>query len=71
MAITGAGIMDISFSISRKGYDVDEVDVFLERVAEEVDALNTKISAMEEVLVETEAQNLKLTEIAKRYGETV
>lgn len=71
MAITCVDIMDISFSISRKGYDVDEVDVFLERVAEEVDALNTKISAMEEVLVETEAQNLKLTEIAKRYGETV
>ena len=71
MAITCVDIMDISFSISRKGYDVDEGDVFLERVAEEVDASNTKISAMEEVLVETEAQNLKLTEIAKRSGETV
>ena len=40
MALTAADIQNVSFSIDRKGYDVDEVDVFLERVADEVDAMN-------------------------------
>ena len=40
MAITAADIQNVSFSIDRKGYDVDEVDVFLEHVADEVDAMN-------------------------------
>ena len=40
MAITSAEIHNQSFSIDRKGYDVDEVDVFLEHVADEIDKLN-------------------------------
>ena len=36
MAITAADIQNVSFSIDRKGYDVDEVDVFLEHVAAEI-----------------------------------
>ena len=40
MAITSADINNQSFSIDRKGYDVDEVDVFLEHVADEIDYLN-------------------------------
>ncbi len=43
MAITAADIQNVSFSIDRKGYDVDEVDVFLERVADEVEAMNQQI----------------------------
>ena len=39
MAITSAEIHNQSFSIDRKGYDVDEVDVFLEHVADEIDGL--------------------------------
>ena len=36
MAITSADIQNQSFKIERRGYDVDEVDVFLERVASEM-----------------------------------
>ena len=47
MAITSAAIHNQSFSIDRKGYDVDEVDVFLEHVADEIDALNNQIASLE------------------------
>lgn len=47
MAITSAEIHNQSFSIDRKGYDVDEVDVFLEHVADEIDALNQQIASLE------------------------
>lgn len=47
MAITSEDIQNQSFSIDRKGYDVDEVDVFLERVADEIDALNARIAELE------------------------
>ena len=47
MAITSAEIHNQSFSIDRKGYDVDEVDVFLEHVADEIDGLNDQIAQLE------------------------
>lgn len=47
MAITSADIHNQSFSIDRKGYDVDEVDVFLERVADEIEAMTTHIDQLE------------------------
>ena len=47
MAITAAEIHNMSFSIDRKGYDVDEVDVFLEHVAYEIDAMNNQIAQLE------------------------
>lgn len=47
MAITSAEINNQSFSIDRKGYDVDEVDVFLEHVAAEIDALNQQIESLQ------------------------
>lgn len=50
MAITAADIHNQSFSIDRKGYDVDEVDVFLEHVADEIDALNRQIAQLEDQL---------------------
>ena len=37
MAITSEDIHNQSFTVDRKGYDVDEVDVFLEHVAAEID----------------------------------
>lgn len=46
MAITSAEIHNQSFSIDRKGYDVDEVDVFLEHVADEIDGLNQQIESL-------------------------
>ncbi len=50
MAITSADIHNQSFSIDRKGYDVDEVDVFLEHVANEIDLLNAQIDQLEHQL---------------------
>lgn len=48
MAISSADIQKQSFSIDRKGYDVDEVDVFLERVASEIDDMNSVITQLED-----------------------
>jgi cell division initiation protein len=50
MAITSTDIQNQSFSIDRRGYDVDEVDVFLERMSEEVDALNNQIADLQDQL---------------------
>ena len=47
MAITAQDIHNQSFAIDRKGYDVDEVDVFLEHVADEIDLLNAQIAELE------------------------
>lgn len=52
MAITAADIHNQSFSIDRKGYDVDEVDVFLEHVADEIDILNDTIAQLQAQLEE-------------------
>ena len=52
MAITSAEIHNQSFSIDRKGYDVDEVDVFLEHVADEIDDMNSQIAQLESQLDE-------------------
>lgn len=46
MAITSADINNQSFTVDRKGYNVDEVDVFLEHVAHEIDLLNDQIEEM-------------------------
>ena len=50
MAITADDIHNQSFSIDRKGYDVDEVDVFLEHVADEIDDLNDQVAHLERAL---------------------
>ena len=50
MAITSTDIENQSFSIDRKGYDVDEVDVFLERVSTEVDGMNARIADLQQRL---------------------
>ena len=52
MAITASDIHNQSFSIDRKGYDVDEVDVFLEHVADEIDVLNDTIAHLQAQLEE-------------------
>ena len=46
MAITSEDIHNQSFTVDRKGYDVDEVDVFLEHVAAESDGLNAQIEEL-------------------------
>lgn len=52
MAITSADINNQSFSIDRKGYDVDEVDVFLEFVADEIDGLNATVERLQARIAE-------------------
>ncbi len=46
MSITSEDIHNQSFTVDRKGYDVDEVDVFLEHVAAEIDGLNDQIDEL-------------------------
>ena len=48
MAITAEDIQNQSFNVDRRGYDIDEVDVFLERVAAEVDFMNARIAELEQ-----------------------
>ena len=50
MAITSEDINNQYFSLDRKGYDVDEVDVFLERMAQEVDSFNSEIEKLKQDL---------------------
>ena len=52
MAITSADIDNQRFSVDRKGYDVKEVDVFLERVAAEIDDMNAQIADLKRRLYE-------------------
>ncbi len=61
MAITSADIQNQNFRIERKGYDVDEVDVFLERVASEIDEMNSEIARLR--LQASEAASASRTEI--------
>ena len=64
MPITAQDIHNQSFSIDRKGYDVDEVDVFLEHVAEEIDLLNERIAQLEDELAEANEALASQDEIA-------
>ena len=50
MALTQADVENVSFAIAKKGYDVDEVDVFLERVAEEIGEMTSTIADLREQL---------------------
>lgn len=84
MAITSADIQNQSFKIERRGYDVDEVDVFLERVASEIDDLNDEVARLRlqaaeasaartevisEPVVDTSAQQAELAEKDAKIAE--
>ena len=71
MAITAADIQNVSFSIDRKGYDVDEVDVFLEHVADEIDALNRLIADLEEQVAGGAADVAEAVEVTEGAEEFV
>ena len=43
MAFTASDVDNQSFTVDRKGYSIEEVDVFLEKVSKEVDGFNKKI----------------------------
>ncbi len=50
MPLTSNDVNNVSFSVDRKGYNVDEVDVFLEQVAESIDELYAEAEALREQL---------------------
>lgn len=63
MAITMQDIQEVGFEHALRGYDVGQVDVFLERVANEVDAMNKHIADLESQLKEAQE------ELGKTRGE--
>ena len=64
MAITSNDIHTQSFNIERRGgYNVEEVDVFLERVASEIDELNNEIARLQAQSTEVSAAK---TEVVSR-----
>lgn len=65
MAITSSDIQNQSFKIERRGYDVDEVDVFLERVASEIDELNDEIARLR--MQAAEAASASRTEVISEH----
>ena len=56
MAITMQDIQEVGFEHALRGYDVGQVDVFLERVANEVDAMNKQIADLESQLKEAKEE---------------
>ena len=56
MAITPADIQAQTFSEAKRGYDPGEVDVFLEQLSSEVDAMLAKIVDLKQRLTATEQQ---------------
>ena len=56
MAITVQDIQEQSFSIDRKGYDVDEVDVFLEHVSDEIALMLNEIAQKDAIIADLQAQ---------------
>ena len=56
MSITALDIQQQGFEHSLRGYDVEQVDVFLERVAQEVDGLMTENEQLKEQLEAASAQ---------------
>lgn len=55
MSITAEDIQNEGFEHSLRGYDVDQVDVFLERVANEVDEMNKTIAELTRQLEESQS----------------
>lgn len=56
MTITQEDVENVSFAISKKGYDVDEVDDFLEKVAEDIGEMTATIASLREQLADKPAQ---------------
>ena len=62
MAITSTEIHEQSFKVDRKGYNVEEVDIFLERLADEVDWFNGEIERLNKQIEELSIEAAKQQE---------
>lgn len=62
MAITKEDIQNEKFEHALRGYDVRQVDLFLERIANEVDVMNTRIGELEIQLSNTKEDLLNAQE---------
>lgn len=69
MGITALEIQQVGFEHSLRGYDVEQVDVFLEKVANEVDAMNKQISELTEQLAEAQGAAEAATDAAVEETE--
>ena len=58
MPISVSDIENVSFAITKKGYDVDEVDVFLEKVADGIEELHSTIANLRAQLASNAQQEL-------------
>ena len=61
MTLTQADVENVSFAIAKKGYDVDEVDEFLEKVADEIGQMTATIASLREQLSEEKPNTEKKT----------
>lgn len=66
MPITPADIQQKTFSEAKRGYQPGEVDVFLEEVSKDVDAMLRKIADLKTRLTAAEAKNAELVEEAEK-----
>ncbi|TAL17180.1 DivIVA domain-containing protein [bacterium] len=62
MRIRASTIHEQTFSVSFRGFDPKEVDDFLEKVAQEIEHLNTEKEALETTLAKEKEDRLKLEE---------
>lgn len=71
MSITALDIHQQGFEHSLRGYDVEQVDVFLEKVAQEVDALHDEITQLKEQLAaaQQEDRSAELEQAAARIQQ--
>ena len=69
MAITKEDIQNEGFEHSLRGYDVEQVDVFLERVASEVDEMNLRIADLEGQLSKAQDQLKQANEKLETLGD--
>lgn len=66
MPITPADIQQKTFSEAKRGYQPAEVDVFLEEVSKDIDAMLRKIADLKTRLTAAEAKNAELVEEAEK-----
>lgn len=70
MPITPADIQQKTFSEAKRGYQPAEVDVFLEEISKDIDAMLRKIADLKTRLTAAEAQNSELQgEVERAHAE--